>query len=46
MLATIDQAADSDELAKFEFLHLGTDRGDAADDLMTGDARVLCAGPL
>ena len=40
MAATIDQAADTGEIADPELRHLVTDSDDAADDLVTGNRRV------
>ncbi len=36
----IHHAADGGEVADFEFRYRGADFGDAADDLMAGDARI------
>jgi hypothetical protein len=46
MLAAVDHAADSDDIAGLEAGDVGTDRTYVADDLVARDAREAGAGPF
>jgi len=45
-LATVDHAADADQIAFLEAADPGADGGDATDDLMSGNTGVEGTGPF